>query len=310
MQAHALSTLTPGQERTLSRLIGHGAPADHRPDLAEALRAELEEAFRASGLTAEGPPIWLGKHRLNERDRCEGLLHAVISEERPAFQHSPRTAAGALFHAAIEIDVSTERDLDPRSVAERGAARLAATDPSFGPYWEGLDVVDRAALVTDAGRHLTLFRDSFPPLLREWAPQPELAIRVRLLSGRVTLSGTPDLVLGTRRRLVLDFKSGRAWPEHAEDMRFYALVLLLRTHLAPYRAATFFLDSGEWQAEDVTEDTLRRAVHRVVRSAVAVDAGLAGRPPSLNPGYHCGRCPRRTTCPAVAALQATGPSNG
>ena len=29
-------------------------------------------------------------------------------------------------------------------------------------------------------------------------------------------------------RLAIDLKTGRAWPEHAEDMRFYALLLALR----------------------------------------------------------------------------------
>ena len=298
--------LSPAQERTLAHLIGRGVPDQHPRDLSERLHAEVEERLQEAGVSPEGPPIWLGKHRLNDRDRCEGLLHAVMAEERPPFEHSARTAAGALFHAAIEIDVATERMIDPRSISERSAARLSAADGAFGPYWERLDVVDRAALVADAGRHLTLFRDSFPPLLRAWCPQTELPMRVRLLAGRVVLAGTPDLVLGAQRRLVIDFKSGRAWPEHAEDMRFYGLVLLLRAGAAPYRVATFFLDSGEWQSEDVTEPTLRHAMHRVVRVAAAVARANAGVRPALNPGYHCGRCPRRGTCPAVAG----GPSGG
>jgi hypothetical protein len=299
MDARVTDALGVAQERTLAQLIGRGVPAEHPPDLGARLRDEIEDGLRSAGVEAEGEPIWLGKHRLNDRDRCEGLLHAVMAQERPPFQHSARTAAGALFHAAIEIDVATEREFDPRSLSERGARRLADGDGAFGAYWEQLDVVDRAALVADAGRHLALFRDSFPPILREWAPQTELNIRPRLLHGRVVLAGTPDLVLGTRRRLVIDFKSGRAWPEHAEDMRFYALILVLRSGVAPYRVATFFLDSGEWQAEDVTEETLRHASARVVRAAAAAARAQATIDPDLNPGYHCGRCPRRLTCPAL-----------
>jgi PD-(D/E)XK nuclease superfamily len=300
MHAQAAETLGAAQERTLAQLIGRGEPAGLAPDLSVRLQGELEDGLIAAGVDPEGDPVWLGKHRLNDRDRCEGLLHAVMAEERAPFQHSARTAAGALFHAAIEIDVATERELDPRSLSERGATRLSEGDAAFGAYWEGLDVVDRATLVAAAGRHLVLFRDSFPPILRQWAPQSELNVRARLLKGRVVLAGTPDLVLGTRRRLVIDFKSGRAWPEHAEDMRFYALLLLLRSGIAPYRVATFFLDSGEWQAEDVTEETLRHASGRVVRTAAAAANGQARLEPTLNPGLHCGRCPRRSTCPAVA----------
>jgi CRISPR/Cas system-associated exonuclease Cas4 (RecB family) len=120
----------------------------------------------------------------------------------------------------------------------------------------------------------------------------------------VVLSGSPDLVLGRHRRLVIDFKSGRARPEHPEDMRFYALLLLLRTAVAPYRVATFFLDSGEWQAEEVDERTLDRAADRVVRAAEAALRARAGDPLPLSPGRHCAWCPRALHCPVSAAGRA------
>jgi hypothetical protein len=222
--------------------------------------------------------------------------------------HSPRTAAGALFHRAIELDVASERDADSRTLCERSAVNLEAADQSFGRYWSALDPLDRAELVTDAGRQLELFRASFPPLVRRWTPQPELRLKATLAGGRLVLSGTPDLVLGRSRRLVLDFKTGSAWPEHPEDMRFYALLLLLRTGVPPYRVATFFLDSGEWQAEDVTEATLGHAATRVAHAAIATVALGGGRPPELRPGVHCGWCPRQARCPAAAARFEQGRS--
>jgi hypothetical protein len=268
--------------------------------VADRVRRELEHGLQAAGVLPDGSDvIRLGKHRLNDSQRCEGLFHAGLLREGPPFEHSPVTASGRLFHKAIEVDVATERAFDPLTVCERAAGRSADQDSAFGRYWKTLDQFDRAERLTDASRHLSLFRDSFPPLVRRWAPQPELYVKVVLAGGRVVLSGAPDLVLGRTRRLAIDFKSGRAWPEHPEDMRFYALLLLLRSGVPPYRVATFFLDSGEWQAEDVTEETLDRACDRVVVAArTAVELG-AGRAPEVTPGRHCWRCPRMSKCPVA-----------
>jgi PD-(D/E)XK nuclease superfamily protein len=292
--------LTPAQQRTVDLLIGRGPPPVFDTDLAERVRSRLEAALRGSGIAPGHDPLWLGKSRLNEHQRCEGLFQAALSGEGPGFEHSVRTAIGSLFPKAIEIDVTTERAFDPHSVCERAAVRLSDGDASFAGYWSLLDAMDRAEHVAGSGRQLALFRDSFPPLPRRWAPQPELRLRVRLIGGAVVLSGTPDLVLGRTRRLVFDFKTGRAWPEHPEDMRFYALLLLLRTGVPPYRVATFFLDSGEWQAEDVDEAMLTRAADRVVMAAASAVELRAGRAPRLTGGGHCRWCPRRSSCPAVS----------
>jgi hypothetical protein len=299
--------LTRAQRRTLEQLIGTGPAPPFDASVGERVRSRLDEALLAlTTHVAQDSAIWLGKHRLTDRERCEGLFLSNLAGEGPPFAHSARTAAGAMFHKAMEVDIVTERGFDPRTVCERAAARLEE-DGSFGPYWMTLQPFDRADLMAEAGRHLTLFRDSFPPLVRQWAPQPELTFRAHLAGGRVVLSGTPDLVLGRGRRLVLDFKSGRAWPDHAEDMRFYALLVLLRAGVAPYRVATFFLDSGEWQAEDVGEEMLVRACDRVVdsvRVAAAPQPGDPVREPRLQAGVWCGWCPRKEWCPAAGGRAA------
>ncbi len=301
--------LTPAQRRTLEQLIGLGSTPDLASDLHERFRRSLEHRLAAAGtLPGPGETMWLGKHRLNDRQRCEGLFQAGLFREGPPFEHTHVTASGRLFHKAIELDVATERALDPFSVCERAAGRAAEQDGSFGKHWSALDQFDQADLVADASRHLALFRDSFPPLQRRWAPQSELFMKVALARGRIVLSGAPDLVLGRRRRLAIDFKSGRAWPEHAEDMRFYALLLLLRTGVPPYRVATFFLDSGEWQAEDVSEQTLDRATERIVAAARTAVGLTAGGSPVLTPGPYCARCPRRSECPAAVGRAGTARS--
>jgi hypothetical protein len=297
--------LTPMQERTLHGLIGVGEAPAFDAALVGRVRGELDEAMRhLSGTGSDA--LWLGKHRLNDHQRCHGLFDAGLKREGGDFEHSARTAAGALFHGAIEVDVATERRFDPRSVGERAARQRARVDRSFGRYWSTLDEFERADLVAESARHLTLFRDSFPPLPRRWAAQTELPVRIRLVKGVVVLSGTPDLVLGVHHRLVIDFKTGRALPEHPEDMRFYALLLLLRTGIPPYRVATFFLDSGEWQAEDVTERTIEHAAARVIAAAETA-ARLADHPAELTPGPYCRWCPRSGGCPQSTAREATTP---
>jgi hypothetical protein len=298
--------LTSTQRRTLELLIGTGRPPHEEPGLADRIRTAIEDRLAEEDMpAADLPPIWVGKRRLQEQDRCEGLLQAGLLGEGPPFEHSAGSAAGTLFHKAIEIDVATERGFDARTVCDRAVERLGS-DGAFAGFWGGIDPFDRAKVLLDAGRRLTLFRDSFPPLQRRWAAQPEFRLRYPLAGGRVVLSGAPDLVLGRTRRLVIDFKSGGAWPEHAEDMRFYALLIALRCGVAPYRVATFFLDSGEWQAEDVTGRVLERAAERTVSTVLSSWRVLRGQAPVLRPGRHCARCPRRSGCPAVTSGSGAG----
>lgn len=308
---------TEAQRRTLEDLIGLGPAPPFPEGLAAEVRGRLEERLAmvgaGPGRPSPGPgsdALWIGKRRLNEHARCEGLLQAGLLGEGSRFEHSFPTASGAIFHASIEVDLATERSFDPRSVCERAVIRLADRDQSFAELWRGLDGFGRGELEAEAARRLALFRDSFPPLPRRWAPQPELRLRAHLCGGRVVLAGAPDLVLGRSRRLIVDLKSGGAWPEYPEDLRFYALLLLLRTGVPPYRVATFFLESGTWQAEDVDEDVIERAADRLVGAAQASVRLMAGAEAELRAGPHCRRCPRRVECPAHAALLARAGGQG
>jgi hypothetical protein len=303
--------LSPAQRRVLERLIGGGPRPAFPVDLADRLRDRI-----AAGLAGMALPegLWLGKAGLNDRDRCEGLFAARLGGELPPFEHSPRSAIGSLLHRAIEVDVGAREEHDPHAVALRAAERLAEADPGFAGYWRELPALEQDELVAEAARRLALFRGSFPPLRalrRELAPVAELPLRAELLGGALTLSGRVDLVLGRpdgprATRLAIDLKSGGAYPEYPEDMRFYALLLTLRFGVPPYRVASVFLESGEWQAEDVTEATLLHAADRVVRAARAAAAILSGTGAELRPGPHCGWCPRRPGCPAP--LGAAGPT--
>jgi hypothetical protein len=300
-----MDRLTPAQRRTLDELIGKGAS---RPvfsaDLAHRLRAELRGALEPLELPRS---VWLGKHRLNDLGKCEGLFQAGLAGETPPFQHRRPTAAGSLAHKAIEIDVPRRRADDVATVVERAVRQLVAGDEAFGAYWRDLDDIDASDVRAEASRLVEQFRMTFPPIPGAWTPMVEFPIRQEF--GRVTVSGRVDLVIGGQdleepmraRRLAVDLKTGRAWPEFPEDMRLYALLLTLRTGVPPFRVASVFLDSGEWQAEDVSEEVLFHAAGRVIEAARAWTELLGGRGPSLRPGPHCRWCPRAPTCPALAA---------
>jgi hypothetical protein len=299
--------LSPPQRRTLERLIGQGERPLFSADVVSRLRDRIEEAVRAVELAE---PLWLGKSSLNDLARCAGLFDAIRAGERGPFSFTPRFAAGRLAHKAVELEVAGREDRDPHGLVEEAAARLV-DDEAFRGFWDGLDGLRRDETLMDAAKTLELFRSTMPPLRRmrrELAPSTEWHVRVELLGGAVMLSGTMDLVLGSASpveagratRLAIDLKTGRAWPEHAEDMRFYALLLALRFGVPPYRVATLYLESGEWQAEDVDERILDRAAERVIGAVRAVAASEAGRALDLSPGHYCRWCPRSAVCPVSA----------
>ncbi|HZP89952.1 MAG TPA: PD-(D/E)XK nuclease family protein [Actinomycetota bacterium] len=303
--------LTPAQRRTLEGLIGAGERPVFSHDLAQRLRDRIEEAVR----TAEPErSMWVGKSLLNDLQRCPGLFDAVRSGEREPFAFSSRFAAGRLAHKAIELEVAGREDRDPHALASAAVERLGE-DEAFSAFWGELDDLRRDETLMEAAKTLELFRSTMPPLRRmrrELSPSTEWNVRVELLGGALVLSGTMDLVIGAAApaepgratRLVIDLKTGKAWPEHAEDMRFYALLLTLRFGTPPYRVATLYLDSGEWQAEDVDLRMLERAAERIIEAVRTASAADRGHPRPVRPGPYCTWCPRAATCPSSTAPSA------
>jgi PD-(D/E)XK nuclease superfamily len=304
--------LTDPQRRTLEQLIGTGERPVFPADLRQRLVDRVEDAARELELR---DPVWLGKEKVTDHARCEGKFHSSLLGEGPAFEHSARSAAGVLLHRAIEVDVGARDELDPHAVAARAADRLVEHEARFAEYWRTQSSAEQDEVLMDVVRRVVLFRGTFPSLreLRsDLAPVTELSARAELLGGVLTISGRIDLVLGLPRRaepmratrLAIDLKTGGAYPEYAEDMRFYALLLTLRFGVPPYRVASLFLDSGEWQSEDVTEETLVHAADRVVAAARAAAALLNGREAVLAAGVYCGWCPRADACPAAQVAPA------
>lgn len=297
--------MTPSQRRTFDELIRAERTAALDEGAIGRVRARLHDAVQGS----PGAAVRLGKAGLNDLARCPGLFDAVRAGERGPFAFSGRFAAGRLAHKAVELEVAGRDERDSYGLVEAAAVRLVEDD-AFAAYWNELDPLRRDEALMDAAKTLELFRSTFPPLRvmrRALAPSTEWNVRVELFGGALVLSGTLDLVLGVSddpaapSRLAIDLKTGRAWPEHAEDMRFYALLLALRFGVPPYRVATLYLDSGEWQSEDVDERVLHRAADRVIDAVGAAASSDAGRPFELRPGPYCTWCPRSSTCPVSQA---------
>lgn len=299
--------LTDPQRRTLDQLIGTGERPTFPADLSQRLRDRIEEAVRGLELRET---LWLGKERLTDLGRCEGKFLSTISGEAPPFEHSAKSAAGVLLHKAVEVEVGSRDPIDVHAIADLAAERLVEREERFAEYWRGLERIDRDDVLMEVVRRMTLFQTTFPPLRelrRELTPVAELQLRAELLGGALVLSGRIDLVLGApdrlepRRatRLAIDLKTGGAYPEHPEDLRYYALLMTLRFGVPPYRVASLFLESGEWQAEDVGEPALQRAADRVIAATRAAAGLWNGRDPELTPGVYCGWCPRAETCPAA-----------
>ncbi len=287
-------------------------------DLAQRLRDRIEAPARSLDLPET---LWLGKEKLNDLGRCEGAFSSKIAGEAPPFEHGRASATGVLQHRAIEVVIGARDPIDPHTAAELSVRRTVEKEERFADYWAGLQPSDRDDIQMEVVRRTILFEGSFPPLRelrRELTPATELSVRAELLGGALVVSGKLDLLLGAPDRLepmratriAIDLKTGGAYPQYAEDNRLYALVLALRFGVPPFRVASFFLEGGTWQAEDVDEGTLFHAADRVVEAARSAAAMHNGREPALTPGPWCGWCPRLHVCPAADPdVRSTAPES-
>ena len=298
--------LSEPQRRTLDQLIGTERPL-FPVDLPQRLRDRIEEAARGLELHEV---LWIGKERLNDLDKCEGMLWSKLSGEAPPFAHNRATAVGVVQHRAIEVVVGARDALDPHEAALLAATRTADKEERFAEYWRELSRPEQDDLLMEVARRTALFEGSFPPLRelrRDLTPLAEFGMKAELLGGSLVISGKVDLALGRpdqtqpmrAQRLLIDLKTGGAYPEHVEDNRAYALLHTLRFGVPPYRVASFFLEGGTWQTEDIHEELLFHAADRVIATARAGASLRAGREPALTPGRWCGWCPRADVCPAA-----------
>ena len=253
--------------------------------------------------------MYVNKATLAQIHACEA--HFQAQRDAP-FTWSVITARGTVAHKAIELSVHRRDRPAPLELVDNAMARLE-DDPAnaIADFLVGLGEAERAELRGEANDLVSKFAELWPPLLPRWTPRTESRTRAEVCEGRVLLAGKVDLALGTPSgttagTLLVDLKSGASSAGHLHDLRFYALLETLRIGVPPFRLASYYLDSGTFLAEEVTDDVLEAALLRTVagvRAVIDLDAGL--RSASVTPNPACRWCPARHRCDGARTWSAT-----
>jgi hypothetical protein len=299
----ASPTLNPAQERALLELMGLGQARPSFPrDLAPQLRAELRTALAEvdERLELAGIELHVNKSALSQIHQCE--RHWA----NPDFEWSSATARGWIAHKAIELGVFATGDRAPMDLVDMALDRQLQEQDDLGQWLLEAPAEEVAELRAEATNQVTAFEECFPPLKAKWRPRTECPVKHQI--GQVVLRARVDLALGRSEgersgMLIVDFKTGRAYPAHMDDLRFYALVETLRIGVPPFRVASYYLDTATWHAEDVSTDILAITVRRVADGARKMaELKLNEREATFTPGPACRWCSVRTTCEGPALL--------
>ncbi|HEX6656665.1 MAG TPA: PD-(D/E)XK nuclease family protein [Ilumatobacter sp.] len=294
------SALTPLQRRTLG-LLRRGEPVVFDQSFVAQLQGDIDEAFELFEKRLGGETVFMSKHKVSSVLGCE-VQHLLDD----SFAWSPAVAGGQVAHRAIQLMLNWRGEPVPADVVDEAIARLADDDTSLGDWIAGLTEADRADLTGVAVEKLIKFLECFPPLDKRAAPTTESTVRWPV-EGPIVLSGKVDLTIGRTagdesRKVIIDLKTGWAAPKHREDLRFYALVEMLRTHVPPRKLASFYLDAGQPVVEDVTEATLLTASRRMLDAVNGeIELRIEGREPVKRPGASCKWCPLSEECPEGTA---------
>jgi hypothetical protein len=291
---------TPTQQRVIEELLDPGGPRPEFPrELAARLRARLDADLAPLAGRIPDESLYIGKRVLHEVHQCES--HHLASQAS-GFAWTPATARGAVAHKALELAVHLSPPLAPAELVDGAIERLRQDDWGPAEFLRQAAQLELAELQAGATDVVTKFEDGFPPLPAAWRPRLESSLRVELCRGKIVVQGKVDLALGQARGaqarvLLVDLKTGQPSASHADDLRLYALLETLRVGVPPFRLASYYLDSGTWHAEDVTEDVLVAAARRLVDGVAKVaELRFEGRAPTLSPGPTCRYCPARHDC--------------
>ena len=302
--------LNPAQRRVLVDLMALGQDRPRfGPEVAADLQAEIEAAL-APLLGDGGELLWVSKGALGQVHACEAHFVAADAED---FEWNAGNARGTVAHRAVELTLSARDDARPLDLVDQALASLGADDPRgiLRPWLARASDLDVADLRAGANDVVSKFLECWPPLKAAWIPRTEMRIGADLCEGRVVMRGKVDLVLGhsrgdEARALVVDLKTGGAYPSHLDDLRFYALVQTLRIGVPPFRVASYYLDTATFHVEDVTVETLVLAARRAVDGARKLLELRQGRVPGITPGPQCSWCRLADTCEGALALRTGG----
>jgi CRISPR/Cas system-associated exonuclease Cas4 (RecB family) len=280
------------------------------PGTIAGLRAEVIEAVDHFAERLGDGELFVTKHRLASVLDCEA--HHLAPDD---FAWSPATARGQVAHRAIQLLLTWRGEPTPVELVDEAIARLADDDTSIGAWLAALDPADEADLRGQAGERVTKFLECFPPLDRRAHPVTESRTRWPA-EGPIVMRGQADLTIGRPRgeestKVIVDLKTGSTSPRHRQDLAFYALVETMSRLVPPRKVATFYLDAGEAQTEDVSERLLRTALRRTLDGINAmIELEVEGRPPVKRPGRSCRWCPLAKGCDEGQAFLRGTPDEG
>lgn len=298
--------LNPAQQEVLDLL---GAPRDERPRFDAVLRHELRRALE-DGLEPmlpmldrrpgekPGDTMFVSKYALGQVLGCE---RKFVHEDQQPFEWKVPIARGTIAHKAIELSIHWRREIEPLALVDEALSRRAEGIDPLADWLQTVSETERAELRGSVNDLLVKFLECFPRLKPAWFPSTETPLRVELLD-RFILSGRVDLSLGAAEgdragKVLIDLKTGSFSPSHREDLRFYALLDAIRIGTPPRRLATYYLDQGRFQVEDVTEDLLFATVARTIDATERMLVLATGqRDPTVAPGPACRWCPVLPEC--------------
>ena len=298
--------LNPAQQRVVDDLFAMGSP---RPTFAEgldlALLADLESALHEVADRLDPIELHVNKATLGQVLSCESYYE---SEAAQPFRWTVANTRGVIAHRAIELSVFKSAGTPPLDVVDDVIERIAEEGDDRSPrdFLRSATAVELAELRGGASLVVTEFESQFPPLDKAWRPRVEAPCRVELCAGRIVLRSKVDLALGRpvgnqAKVLLVDIKSGRPWPGHLDDLRYYALLETMRSRTPPFRIATYYLETGRWQHEDVDANVLESAARRVAAGVTRLaDLALRERPATITSGPACTFCRKRDDCPGAA----------
>lgn len=312
----ASTVLSPLQQRVADDLLGIG---HERPtaDLSWApeLRAWLDDSLRDHTPLVGPRQLWVTKRAMAGALGCEAR-HLATQDD---FAWNREIAKGVVVHHAVAL-VAAGSMAEPLDLANAGLDEARDKGGrSLRSWLSDLSEQQRLALVSVAVADIDAFLATFPPMEAGWNPVAEFPVRATIGEGKVRVSGRVDLALGSprpgsdhavrRERMLLEIKSGRPQPEHRAEHLTYALLELLRSGIAPFRAATYYTASSTWVADDITFDLLFLAGKRLVDATKRLIELNAGREPERRPGWRCGYCPLATACPESEVVSDTPEDN-
>ncbi len=292
--------LNDAQQDVLDRLrsVGVVRPT-FEPGLRDHLRLELERGMAPLIELLGEEDLYLSKHKLEQVHGCEGKF---LADEDVPFEWSVPIARGLVAHKAIEIQITSRNRWNALDLVDGAIARFQNDGRGLGDWLQRATDAEVDTVRAEANNALCSFQDCWPPLARKWRPATEVPMRAEFFTGRIVLTGKPDLTIGfpegqTAGKVVVDFKTGRSSPAHVADLRFYALLDALRVGVPPRQLVTYYLDSATMQSEDVTEQILDATVARTVAAARRiVELRVGEREPRLAASAVCSWCPALSTC--------------